>query len=127
MYRVFAALVNAWDVLLSGTLDSSFLAPFQRMSTILFFASLLLAVCALHAFVNAVEKLFFCIYEKHLYQRWQFFEWIKVWVALCIDSGMFVPAALMTMLSSEILWSNVKYIKGKGLVNKVIHCKAPLK
>ena len=126
-WRVFVTLVNLGDMLLFWRYDSSYLSHFESMSTILFFACFLLALGALHAFVNIVEHLFFCLYEKHLYERWHFFDWIKVWVALCIDSGSFVPAALMTMLSSEILWSNVKYVKGKGLVKKVIHCKTPLK
>ena len=53
--------------------------------------------------------------------EWRWFQHVYIWVALCIDITLFVPAAANAIFSSEIQWSGIKYCKRNGLIQKVLH------
>uniref|UniRef100_A0A7S2Z2Z3 Uncharacterized protein n=1 Tax=Chloropicon laureae TaxID=464258 RepID=A0A7S2Z2Z3_9CHLO len=53
--------------------------------------------------------------------RFGWWQHVTMWVALCIDVVLFIPAAAKALFSQEIEWSGVKYCKKGGLVSKVTH------
>lgn len=118
----------------------------RNLSAVFFFLCLCLCLRSLRAFASSMDALFFELYSgqddddgrgtvknrgavKASRQgskasgglTWNWPHTVSMFAALCVDVGLFVPAAAKALVSDEIEWSGVVYTKRKGLISKVKH------